>query len=87
MTAEQQEKKILADIMKNFNMDPNISIGENIDQFVKTSPYYTLMNEDNKKMLEKVKQSITDKEVINTLMNDPVSGRSMSYAESRMRFG
>tara|TARA_B100001758_G_scaffold171495_2_gene148446 strand:- start:44429 stop:44698 length:270 start_codon:yes stop_codon:yes gene_type:complete len=89
MNAEQQqeETKVVTEIMKNFNIDPNISLGENIDKFVKTSSYYTLMNEDNKKMLEKVKQSNTDKEVIATLMTDPDSGRSMSYAESRMRFG
>jgi hypothetical protein len=87
MNAEQQQEKILTEIMKNYNIDTTISLGENIDKFIKTSPYYTIMNEDNKKMLEKVKQSITDKEVIATLMTDPDSGRSMSYAESRMRFG
>ena len=46
-----------------------------------------LMNEDNKHMLEKVKEKQTSKEVVETLLTDPQSGRTMSYAESRMRFG
>ena len=86
MNAEQQQKQ-MAEIMDNFTIDPKLSIGENIDNFVKESPYYALMNEDNKKMLEKIKQASNDKEVTTTLMTDPDSGRSMSYAESRMRFG
>ena len=86
MNAEQQQKQ-MAEIMDNFTIDPKLSIGENIDNFVKESPYYALMNEDNKKMLEKIKQASNDKEVTTTLMTDPDSGRSMSYAESRMKFG
>lgn len=46
-----------------------------------------LMNEDNKNMLEKVKEKETSKEVVETLFKDPQSGRTLSYAESRMRFG
>ena len=46
-----------------------------------------LMNEDNKNMLEKVKEKQTSKEVVETLLTDPQSGRTMSYMESRMRFG
>ena len=37
--------------------------------------------------LIKIKQASNDKEVTTTLMTDPDSGRSMSYAESRMKFG
>ena len=48
---------------------------------------YPLMNEDNKKMLEKVAQAKTDAQVTKALLTDPDSGRTMSYAESRMRFG
>jgi len=48
---------------------------------------YDLMNEDNKKMLEKVAQAKTDGQVTKALLTDPYSGRTMSYAESRMRFG
>lgn len=48
---------------------------------------YPLMNEDNKKMLEKVAQAKTDTEVTKALLTDPDSGRTISYAESRMRFG
>ena len=47
----------------------------------------SLMNKDNKNMLEKVKEKKTSKEVVETLLTDPQSGRSMSYMESRMRFG
>ena len=89
MNAEQteQKQKQMSEIMDNFTIDPNLSLGENIDKFVKESPYYALMDEDNKKMLEKIKQASNDKEVTTTLMTDPDNGRSMSYAESRMRFG
>ena len=45
------------------------------------------MNQDNKDMLEKVKTATTDAEVISALMKDPTTGRQLSYAESRMRFG
>tara|TARA_X000001036_G_C20600702_1_gene774812 strand:- start:738 stop:998 length:261 start_codon:yes stop_codon:yes gene_type:complete len=86
MNAEQQQKQ-MTEIMDNFPINPKLSIGENIDKFIKESPYYALMNEDNKKMLEKVKQASNDKEVTTTLMTDPDSGRTMSYVESRMRFG
>ncbi len=48
---------------------------------------YNSMNEDNKKMLEKVGQAKTNDEVIKALLTDPDTGRTMSYAESRMRFG
>ena len=45
------------------------------------------MDADNKLMLEKVKEAKTDAEVTQVLMTDPSNGTSMSYAESRMRFG
>ena len=45
------------------------------------------MNQDNKDMLEKVKTATTGAEVISALMKDPTTGRQLSYAESRMRFG
>jgi hypothetical protein len=86
MSAEQQQKQ-MSELMGNFTIDPNLSLGENIDKFVKESPFYALMDADNKNLLEKVKQASTDKEVTTTLMTDPDNGRSMSYAESRMRFG
>jgi hypothetical protein len=46
-----------------------------------------LMDADNKLMLEKVKETKTNAELTQALMTDPSNGRSMSYAESRMRFG
>ena len=45
------------------------------------------MDADNKQMLEKVKEAKTDTEVTQALMTVPSNGSSMSYAESRMRFG
>ena len=36
---------------------------------------------------KKVKKATSEKEVIKTLLTDPDTGRTMSYAESRMRFG
>jgi hypothetical protein len=90
MSAEQkqEEKKMTESIGDgNFKHDPNISLGENVEKLAKATGGYGLMDADNKKMLEKVKEAKTDKEVTQALMSDPDSGRSMSYAESRMRFG
>lgn len=61
--------------------------GKEVVKLVDEFGSYELMNEDNKKMLEKVAQAKTDTEVNKALLIDPDSGRTMSYAESRMRFG
>lgn len=61
--------------------------GKEIEKIAYQYGGVALMNEDNKNMLEKVKNKETPKEVVETLLTDPQSGRSMSYAESRMRFG
>ena len=45
------------------------------------------MNEDNKKMLEKIAQTKTSKEAFETLLKDPNTMIPISYMESRMRFG
>tara|TARA_Y100000992_G_C21024656_1_gene377417 strand:- start:400 stop:615 length:216 start_codon:yes stop_codon:yes gene_type:complete len=61
--------------------------GKEVVKLVDEIGSYELMDEDNKKMLEKVSQAKTNDEVIKALLTDPDSGRTMSYAESRMRFG
>tara|TARA_B100000900_G_scaffold394633_1_gene392241 strand:- start:446 stop:664 length:219 start_codon:yes stop_codon:yes gene_type:complete len=61
--------------------------GKEVVKLAHTFGGYDLMNEDNKKMLEKVGQAKTNDEVIKALLTDPDTGRTMSYAESRMRFG
>tara|TARA_A100001015_G_scaffold95732_1_gene106421 strand:+ start:1000 stop:1218 length:219 start_codon:yes stop_codon:yes gene_type:complete len=61
--------------------------GKEVVKLAHTFGSYDLMNEDNKKMLEKVGQAKTNDEVIKALLTDPDTGRTMSYAESRMRFG
>lgn len=61
--------------------------GKEVVKLVDEIGSYELMDEDNKKMLEKVAQAKTDAEVSKALLTDPDSGRTMSYAESRMRFG
>ena len=61
--------------------------GKEVVKLVDEIGSYELMDEDNKKMLEKVSQAKTDAEVSKALLTDPDSGRTMSYAESRMRFG
>ena len=48
---------------------------------------YTAMDQDNKDMLQNIRSATTHNEVVNTLMKDPSTGTSLSYAESRMRFG
>uniref|UniRef100_A0A6C0KHX6 Uncharacterized protein n=1 Tax=viral metagenome TaxID=1070528 RepID=A0A6C0KHX6_9ZZZZ len=65
----------------------NPTIGTKIGIFVDKLDSESCMNEDNKKMLEKVKKATSEKEVIKTLFTDPDTGRTMSYDESRMRFG
>lgn len=61
--------------------------GKEVVKLVDEIGSYELMDEDNKKMLEKVSQAKTDAEVSKALLTDPDTGRTMSYAESRMRFG
>ena len=61
--------------------------GKEIEKIAYQYGGVAFMNEDNKNMLEKVKEKQTSKEVVETLLTDPQTGRSMSYAESRMRFG
>tara|TARA_B100000886_G_scaffold333044_2_gene286487 strand:- start:1890 stop:2102 length:213 start_codon:yes stop_codon:yes gene_type:complete len=61
--------------------------GKAIEKLVEQCGSVTLMNNDNKKMLEKVKDQKTSEEAFKALLTDPESERSMSYAESRARFG
>ncbi len=63
------------------------NFGENLNKEVSALPTTVLMNEDNKKMLEKIAQTKTSKEAFDTLLKDPETERPMSYMESRMRFG
>lgn len=63
------------------------NFGENLNKEVSALPTTVLMNEDNKKMLEKIAQTKTSKEAFDTLLKDPETDRPMSYMESRMRFG
>ena len=63
------------------------NFGEKIAKDVAGLPTTVLMNEDNKKMLEKISQTKTSKEAFDTLLKDPETDRPMSYMESRMRFG
>lgn len=69
------------------NSENKKTVGEKIGDLAIETGGYTQMNQDNKDMLEKVKTATTDIEVISTLMKDPTTGRQLSYAESRMRFG
>ena len=87
MSAEQKPEKQMMEAAGKFKPDPNLSLGENIERLAKVTGGYELMNEDNKKMLEKVKEAKTNKEVTQTLMTNPDNGISMSYMESRMRYG
>lgn len=61
--------------------------GKEVEKIAHQCGGTSLMNEDNKNMLEKIKDKKTSKEVVETLLMDPQSGRTMSYMESRMRFG
>ena len=45
------------------------------------------MDEDNKKMLDNLSKIKTNSEAMQTLLTDPNTGRTMSYAEARSRFG
>ena len=87
MSTEQKPEKQMIEAAGKFKPDPNLSLGENVERLAKVTGGYQLMNEDNKKMLEKVKEAKTNEEVTQTLMTDPDNGTSMSYMESRMRFG
>ena len=62
-------------------------VGKEIEKVAQGYGCIPLMNQDNKNMLEKVKSQETNEGVVETLLTDPQSGRVMSYAESRMRFG
>ncbi len=62
-------------------------VGKQIGEMVDKLGSEKEMNEDNKNMLKKVIDAKTNKEVVKTLLTDPVNGGSMSYMESRMRFG
>ena len=62
-------------------------VGKEIEKIAYQYGGSALMNADNKDMLDKIKDAKTQTQVVNTLMTDPSSGRTMSYAESRMRFG
>ena len=62
-------------------------VGKEVEKVAYQYGGAALMNEDNKNMLEKIKEKKTTEEVVETLLTDPQSGRTMSYMESRMRFG
>lgn len=62
-------------------------VGKQIGEMVDKLGSEKEMNEDNKNMLKKVIDVKTNKEVVKTLLTEPVNGVSMSYMESRMRFG
>ena len=87
MSAEQKPEKQMMDAVEKFKHDQNESLGKNIEKLANETGGYEVMDQDNKKMLEKVKTASTNNEVVDLLMKDPVTGRGMSYAESRMRFG
>ena len=87
MSTEQKSEKQMMEAAGKFKHSPNETLGKNIERLAKETGGYEVMDQDNKKMLEKVKTASTDSEVIDLLMKDPVTGRGMSYAESRMRFG
>ena len=63
------------------------NFGEKLAKDVDGLPTTVCMNEDNKKMLEKIAQTKTSKEAFETLLKDPNTGRPISYMEARMRFG
>ena len=87
MSTEQKPEQQMMEAVGKFKPDPKLSLGENVERLAKMTGGYQLMNEDNKNMLEKVKTASTNNEVVDLLMKDPVTGRGMSYMESRMRFG
>ena len=62
-------------------------VGKQIGEMVDKLDTEKDMNEDNKNMLKKVIDAVTNKDVVKKLLTDPVDGRSISYMESRMRFG
>ena len=62
-------------------------VGESIKKLAEDLGSISSMDEDNKKMLDQVSKATTEKEVIQTLLTDPETGRTMSYAEARSRFG
>ena len=87
MSTEQQPEKKMMESTPHFKSNTDSTDGKNIESFGKVTDCYDKMNQDNKNMLEKVKSASTNNEIIDILMSDPVTGRRMSYAESRMRFG
>ena len=74
-------------IFQNMENKRSIHVGKEIEKVAQAYGCIPLMNQDNKDMLEKVKLQKTNEEVVQTLLTDPHSGRELSYAESRMRFG
>lgn len=72
---------------EHFKSTPDSTDGKNIERLAKETGGYDKMDQDNKNMLEKLKTASTTNDIIDILMKDPVTGRGMSYAESRMRFG
>lgn len=88
MSAEQKsQEKQMMEGAEHFKSSPDSTDGKNIERLAKITGGYDKMDQDNKNMLEKVKEAESDKEIIDILMKDPVTGRGMSYMESRMRFG
>lgn len=87
MSAEQKPEKQMMEAAGKFKHNPNETLGKNIERLAKMTGGYEVMDQDNKNMLEKVKTASTNNEIVDLLMKDPVTGRGMSYAESRMRFG
>jgi cobalamin biosynthesis protein CbiD len=65
------------------NIDDKITVGENIVNLANVAE----MNKDNKDMLKKVSSAKTTEEAFSMLLNDPNTGKSVSYMESRMRWG
>ena len=87
MSTEQKPEKQMMEGAEHFKSKQESTDGKNIERLAKETGGYDKMNQDNKNMLEKLKTASTNNDIIDILMKDPVTGRGMSYAESRMRFG
>lgn len=64
-------------------IDDKITFGENIVKLANVAE----MNKDNKDMLTKVSSAKTTEEAFSMLLKDLNTGKSISYMESRMRWG
>tara|TARA_B100000900_G_C20088329_1_gene516942 strand:- start:244 stop:510 length:267 start_codon:yes stop_codon:yes gene_type:complete len=62
-------------------------LGESIKELAVKLGGTPYMDEDNKKMLDNLSKIKTNSETMQTLLTDPNTGITMSYAESRSRFG